>query len=123
MALVGIGREWAEQVGGEREIRERPQRVNVGCLEPHDRLVGESVDEILEHLRNALPSRYTIEREIGRGGMATVYLAMEDHPNREVAVKVPSPEFATHIMRRCLDSRYGDDGARAPGKGVVIASG
>ncbi len=57
------------------------------------------MDEILEHLRTALPGRYTIEREIGRGGMATVYLATEDHPHREVAIKVLSPEFATFVMR------------------------
>jgi tetratricopeptide (TPR) repeat protein/TolB-like protein len=57
------------------------------------------VDEVLEHLRTALPDRYTIEREIGRGGMATVYLATEDHPHREVALKVLSPEVATHVMR------------------------
>ena len=56
-------------------------------------------DEVIEHLRVALPDRYTIEREIGSGGMATVYLATEDHPHRDVAVKVLSPEFATPIMR------------------------
>jgi serine/threonine protein kinase len=56
-------------------------------------------DEVLEHLRKALPGRYTIEREIGRGGMATVYLATEDHPHREVAIKALSPELATPIMR------------------------
>ena len=57
------------------------------------------MDEVLEHLRTAFPSRYTIEREIGRGGMATVYLATEDHPHREVAIKVLSPEFATFVMQ------------------------
>jgi len=57
------------------------------------------VDEVLEKLRTALPDRYTIEREIGRGGMATVYLASEDHPHREVAIKVLSPEYATFVMR------------------------
>ena len=57
------------------------------------------MDEVLEHLRNALANRYTIDGEIGRGGMATVYLATEDHPHREVAIKVLSPEYATLVMR------------------------
>jgi len=57
------------------------------------------VDDVLEHLRTALPGRYTIERKIGRGGMATLYLATEDHPHREVAIKVLSPEVATLVMR------------------------
>ena len=35
----------------------------------------------LEHLKTALADRYTIEREIGRGGVATVYLA-EDLKHR-----------------------------------------
>ena len=32
----------------------------------------------LEHLTSALTDRYRIERELGRGGMATVYLAISD---------------------------------------------
>ncbi|MBE0593328.1 MAG: protein kinase, partial [Gemmatimonadales bacterium] len=38
-----------------------------------------------------LPERYTVERELGRGGMATVVLARERHPNRQVAIKVLEP--------------------------------
>jgi hypothetical protein len=34
--------------------------------------------DVLSRLRAALASRYTIERELGSGGMATVYLAEED---------------------------------------------
>ena len=41
-----------------------------------------------------LGGRYTIEREIGRGGMATVYLAEEIKHGRPVAVKVLHPEVA-----------------------------
>ena len=37
---------------------------------------------------------FTIERELGRGGMATVYLAMQDILNRHVALKVMLPDMA-----------------------------
>jgi len=39
-------------------------------------------------LRSALSNRYTVERELGHGGMATVYLARDVRHDRDVAVKV-----------------------------------
>ncbi|MDB4889133.1 MAG: protein kinase, partial [Gemmatimonadetes bacterium] len=45
----------------------------------------------------ALGHRYTIEREIGSGGMATVYLANDVKYHRKVAVKVLRPELAATI--------------------------
>jgi serine/threonine protein kinase/Flp pilus assembly protein TadD len=48
-------------------------------------------------IRDALASRYTINREIGRGGMATVYLADDFRHDREVAVKVLHPELASAL--------------------------
>ncbi|MDB4872245.1 MAG: protein kinase, partial [Gemmatimonadales bacterium] len=42
----------------------------------------------LDRLRKAIASRYEIERELGHGAMATVYLARDLKHNREVAVKV-----------------------------------
>jgi TolB-like protein len=45
-------------------------------------------------VRSALAGRYAIERELGRGGMATVYLAEEPHPRRHVAIKVLDPALA-----------------------------
>ena len=42
-------------------------------------------------------SRYSIEREIGRGGAATVYLAQDQKLGREVAIKVLRPELAASI--------------------------
>jgi serine/threonine protein kinase len=42
----------------------------------------------LDRLQTALADRYVIERELGRGGMATVYLAHDVHHDRPVALKV-----------------------------------
>jgi len=47
----------------------------------------------LDQLRASLADRYSIEREIGRGGMATVYLARDVRHNRHVALKVLNPEL------------------------------
>src|SRR5947199_4200091 len=49
---------------------------------------------LLERLRGALAGRYTIERELGRGGMASVYLARDLKHDRLVALKVLRPELA-----------------------------
>src|SRR6266513_2748956 len=48
----------------------------------------------LARLQAALADRYTIERELGRGGMATVYLAQDRKHHRQVAIKVLKPELA-----------------------------
>jgi len=52
------------------------------------------VPESLPRLTEALKDRYRIEREIGRGGMATVYLALDLKHGRKVAIKVLKPELA-----------------------------
>ena len=48
-------------------------------------------------LNAALEGRYTIERELGEGGMATVYLADDLKHERKVALKVLKPELAAVV--------------------------
>jgi serine/threonine protein kinase/tetratricopeptide (TPR) repeat protein len=55
------------------------------------------VSDLLEALRAALEGRYAVERLIGQGGMATVYLARDFRHNRQVAIKVLRPELAVSI--------------------------
>ena len=50
--------------------------------------------DVLERLKVALTDRYTIDRELGSGGMATVYPAEELKHHRQVALKVLRPELA-----------------------------
>jgi TolB-like protein/tRNA A-37 threonylcarbamoyl transferase component Bud32 len=53
--------------------------------------------DLLARLQSALADRYTIEREIGAGGMATVYLAHDQKLGRTVALKVLRPELAAAL--------------------------
>ena len=51
----------------------------------------------LPRLTTALSDRYRIERELGAGGMATVYLARDLKHDRDVAIKVLRPELAAAL--------------------------
>jgi eukaryotic-like serine/threonine-protein kinase len=51
----------------------------------------------IDRLKAVLADRYTIERELGAGGMATVYLALDVRHNRRVALKVLRSELAVFI--------------------------
>jgi len=51
----------------------------------------------LDRLKTALADRYTIERELGRGGMAAVYLASDLKHGHPVAVKVLLPELSATL--------------------------
>jgi len=51
----------------------------------------------LDRLSAALADKYRIERELGQGGMATVYLAQDLKHDRQVAIKVLRPELAAVI--------------------------
>jgi eukaryotic-like serine/threonine-protein kinase len=48
-------------------------------------------------LASSLSGRYAFERELGRGGMATVYLARDGKHGRKVAIKVLRPELAASL--------------------------
>jgi len=61
---------------------------------PHTR---QSVSAPPASLAASLRSRYAIERELGRGGMATVYLARDLKHDRSVALKVLHPELAATL--------------------------
>ena len=53
--------------------------------------------DFLERLKGALAGQYEIERELGRGGSATVYLAKDLKHPRKVAIKVLKPELAAVV--------------------------
>jgi serine/threonine-protein kinase len=50
-----------------------------------------------ERLSSALGDRYAVERQVGEGGMATVYLARDLKHDRKVAIKVLKPELAASL--------------------------
>src|SRR5512141_1296212 len=51
----------------------------------------------IQRLRDALSQTYSVDRELGRGGMATVYLAQEVKHDRVVALKVLHPDLAASL--------------------------
>ncbi len=55
------------------------------------------MSDILTRLQSALSDRYAIQRELGRGGMATVFLATDIKHDREVAIKVLHPELSATL--------------------------
>jgi serine/threonine protein kinase/tetratricopeptide (TPR) repeat protein len=55
------------------------------------------MSDLLSVLKQALRDRYVVEREAGRGGMATVFQARDRKLGREVAIKVVSPSVMTAV--------------------------
>ncbi len=62
--------------------------------------------DTFEHLKAALADRYAIERELGSGGMATVYLAEDLKHRRKVAVKVPSHQTPRRELDTQVDTQW-----------------
>src|SRR4029079_19021349 len=53
--------------------------------------------DVISKFRAAVADNYVVERELGRGGMATVFLARDVKHEREVAIKVLHPELAASL--------------------------
>jgi serine/threonine-protein kinase len=53
--------------------------------------------DTLSRLSSGLSPRYEVQREVGRGGMATVFLAVDRKHGRQVAIKVLAPEIAVAL--------------------------
>ncbi|NJD20652.1 MAG: serine/threonine protein kinase [Gemmatimonadetes bacterium] len=80
-----------------------PERHAAGCSGPPRALPAlelPSMIEPLDRLKDALRDRYAFERELGRGGMATVYLAADLKHHRQVAVKVLNPDLTGSLGAR-----------------------
>ena len=95
-----------ELSAGDPARRAKLERLLAECERPDpllDRLAAEAFAEILDDdgipVPDTLASRYRIVRELGRGGMAVVYLARDLRHERDVAVKVVRPEVAALLGR------------------------
>ena len=92
--------------GGNADRRAELARLLAECerdLPLLERPAAERFSELRQDDGPALPEllggRYRIEREVGRGGMAIVYLAHDARHSRRVAVKVIRPEIASSLAR------------------------
>ena len=72
----------------------------------------DTVDRLYLSFQAALAGRYSLERELGRGGMGVVYLAREVRLDRLVAIKLLPPEFAAHDKLRARFLREARTAAR-----------
>src|SRR3954471_2489003 len=59
-----------------------------------------AIDATFVAFQEALAGRYSLERELGRGGMGVVYLAREVRWERPVAIKLLPPDLAAHPTLR-----------------------
>ena len=60
--------------------------------------------DLRTQLQSTLGDGYTLERELGGGGMSRVFLAREHALGREVVVKLLSPELAASLSGESLNS-------------------
>jgi serine/threonine-protein kinase len=82
------------------------------------------VQDLREQLETSLGSRYSVERELGGGGMSRVFLAEETQLARKVVIKLLAPEFAEGLS----EERFGREirvaaGLQEPHIVPVIATG
>ncbi len=59
--------------------------------------MSDEAPDLIPRLNAALAGKYDVIRELGRGGMATVYLASDAKHGREVAIKVLLPELGATL--------------------------
>src|SRR5688572_20928547 len=95
---------FAELSGGDPERRSELERLVAECERAHplfDQTAAERfsglVDDHAVRASEVLADRYRITRELGRGGMATVYLARDIRHSRDVAVKVVRAELSAAL--------------------------
>jgi tetratricopeptide (TPR) repeat protein len=93
---AGTRREWLEAHGADPGLKAVVGRMisAEGRGGPLDQPIDLSPFSLVTQLEAALGERYTLVEEIGRGGMATVFLARERKHDRPVVLKVLNPETA-----------------------------
>ncbi len=92
-------------------------QASTSCRLPHARrgrilsAMRDAPDSDFLALQEALVGRYSLEREIGRGGMGIVYLAHEVSLDRPVALKLLPPDLAA---QPALRERFREAGSGTP---------
>jgi eukaryotic-like serine/threonine-protein kinase len=72
------------------------QPSGTGAIFPAPHRTG-SLDSLQQRLETGLAGRYALERELGQGGMAVVFLARDLRHDRQVALKVLRPEISAEV--------------------------
>lgn len=108
----GSRRDWIRSAPADPDLRNQVLALldaaeHQGILDapiPAAMMTPDSAAETMERLATTLGARYRIERVLGEGGMATVYLAQEAKHDRPVVLKVLRPEVARWVgAARFLD--------------------